>query len=228
MTELIAAAGFLLASHFGISSTGLRPWLVARIGERAYLGLYSLIALAALLWLIAAYARAPYVELWPATRWLAFVPLIAIPFALVLVVSGLSARNPTAVGAQGTLGQAEPVRGIFRITRHPLMWGVGLWALAHLVASGDLAGLILFATLGALALVGTMSIDRKHAARRGADWQRFAAATSNLPFAAIRQGRQSLVLSEVGWWRIALALALYLVLLAVHPWLFGASPLGLT
>jgi uncharacterized membrane protein len=96
------------------------------------------------------------------------------------------------------------------------------------VASGDLAGLILFATLGGLALVGTGMIDRKHAARRGADWQRFAAVSSNLPFAAIRAGRQHLVLTEIGWWRVALALVLYLVLLALHPWLFGASPLGLT
>jgi uncharacterized membrane protein len=228
MAELIAAAAFLLASHFGISSTGLRPWLVGRLGERAYLGLYSLIALAALVWLIAAYARAPYVELWPTARWLAWLPLLVMPLALVLAVSGLSAPNPTAVGAPDTLAQAEPVRGIFRITRHPFMWAVGLWAIAHLVASGDLAGLVLFATLGGLALVGTGLIDRKHAARGGADWQRFAAASSNLPFAAIRAGRQHLVLSEIGWWRIALALVLYLVLLALHPWLFGASPLGLT
>ncbi|HEX5794980.1 MAG TPA: NnrU family protein [Geminicoccaceae bacterium] len=228
MIELTAAAAFLLASHFGISSTRLRPWLVARLGERAYLGVYSLIALAAIVWLIAAYAGAPYVELWPRTGWLAWLPLIVMPVALVLAVGGLSAPSPTAVGAEGTLGQADPVRGIFRITRHPVMWAVGLWALAHLVASGDLAGLVLFATLGGLALAGTVLIDRKLAARRSADWPRLAAASSNLPFAAIRAGRQHLVLSEIGWWRIALALALYVVLLALHPWLFGASPLGLS
>jgi len=226
MGWLIAAALFMLASHFGISSTGLRAWLVARLGERAYLGLYSLIALAAIVWVIVAYARAPYVELWPTTPWLAWVPLIVMPFALVLAVSGLSTLNPTAVGAPDTLGQAEPVRGIFRVTRHPFMWSVGLWAAAHLVASGDLAGLILFAAFGALALGGTAAIDRKLAARRGADWQRFAAASSNLPLAAILAGRQRLVLGEIGWWRILLALVLYGVLLAAHPWLFGASPLA--
>ena len=69
-------------------------------------------------------------------------------------------------------------------------------------------------------------IDRKLAARRGADWQRFADASSNLPFAAILAGRQRLVLAEIGWWRIALALVIYVALLAAHPWLFGASPLG--
>ena len=87
MTQLLVAALFLLVSHFGISSTPLRPWLVARIGERPYLGLYSLIALGAIGWVIWAYARAPYVELWPVTPWSALVPLIVMPFALVLAVA---------------------------------------------------------------------------------------------------------------------------------------------
>jgi uncharacterized membrane protein len=226
MTELIAAAAFLLATHYGISSTPVRAWLVARLGERLYLGLYSLIALGAIIWVISAYARAPYAPLWPTPAWLAWVPLIVMPFALVLAVSGLSTLNPTAVGAPDTLGRAEPVRGIFRVTRHPFMWSVGLWAGAHIIANGDLAGLVLFATFGTLALLGTWLIDRKFAARRGADWQRFAAATSNLPFAAILAGRQRLVLTEIGWWRIALALVVYVGLLAAHPWLFGASPIG--
>jgi uncharacterized membrane protein len=226
VTQLIAAAAFLLATHYGISSTPLRAWLVARLGERAYLGLYSLLALGAIIWVIGAYARAPYAPLWPTPAWLAWVPLIVMPFALVLAVSGLSTLNPTAVGAPDTLGRAEPVRGIFRVTRHPFMWSVGLWAGAHIIANGDLAGLVLFATFGTLALLGTWLIDRKFAARRGADWQRFAAATSNLPFAAILAGRQRLVLAEIGWWRIALALVVYVGLLAAHPWLFGASPIG--
>jgi uncharacterized membrane protein len=226
MKGLIAAAAFMLASHFGISSTGLRAWLAERLGERAYLGFYSLVALGAIVWLIVAYAQAPYVELWPTTPWLVWVPLIVMPFALVLAVSGLSTLNPTAVGAPDTLGQAEPVRGIFRVTRHPFMWGVGLWAAAHITASGDLAGLIMFGAFGALALLGTSAIDRKLAARRGAEWQSFAAASSNLPLAAILAGRQRLVLAEIGWWRIALALVLYAVLLVAHPWLFGVSPLA--
>jgi uncharacterized membrane protein len=45
MIELVGAAVILLASHLGISSTPLRAWLVARLGERVYLVLYSLIAL---------------------------------------------------------------------------------------------------------------------------------------------------------------------------------------
>jgi uncharacterized membrane protein len=200
--------------------------LVARLGERVYLALYSLIGLAAISWLISAWARAPYIELWAPAPWLAWVPLLVMPPALLLVVGGLSAPNPTAVGAPDVLGRSEPVHGVFRITRHPVMWGVGLWAGSHLVANGDLASLVLFASLGALALIGTLLIDRKHAARRGADWQRFAAASSNLPLGAILSGRQRIVFAEIGWWRVGLALAIFALLLAVHPWLFGGAPLA--
>jgi uncharacterized membrane protein len=224
MTQLIAAALFLLVSHFGISSTPIRPWLVARLGERPYLALYSLIALGAIAWVIWAYHEAPYIELWPVTAGTAAVPLVVLPFAFVLAVAGLSTPNPTAVGAPAETLGGNAVRGIFRVTRHPFQWSVVLWAAAHLIANGDLAGVILFGAFGLLAGIGTVLIDRKYARSRSADWQAFAAASSNLPFAAIAAGRQSFVFAEIGWWRVGLGLALYLVLLAVHPWLFGAAP----
>jgi uncharacterized membrane protein len=226
MIELLAAAALLLATHYGISSTPLRGWLVARIGERPYLVLYSLVALGAVIWLIFAYRGAPYIELWPAPVWSALLPLIVMPFALLLLVCGVSTLNPTAVGSPETLEQAEPARGILRVTRHPFMWGVALWALAHIVTNGDAAAVVLFGAFAVLALLGTLLIDHKFRARRGAQWQRFAVMTSNLPFVAILAGRQHLALAEIGWLRVGIALALYVALLALHPWLFGLSPFG--
>ena len=226
MIELFLAATLLLATHYGISSTPLRGWLVARMGERPYLVLYSLVALGAVIWLIFAYRGAPYIELWQVPAWSAWLPLIVMPFALLLLVCGVSTLNPTAVGSPDTLEQAEPARGILRVTRHPFMWGVALWALAHIVANGDAAAVVLFGTFAVLALIGTLLIDHKFRARRGTQWQRFAAVTSNLPLAAILAGRQHLVLAEIGWLRVGVALALYVVLLALHPWLFGLSPFG--
>jgi uncharacterized membrane protein len=226
MSQLFVAALVLLASHFGISSTPLRAFLIARIGERPYLILYSLIAFTAIGWLIHAWAQAPYIELWPHGPGLAGIPFIVMPFALVLLVGGLSTPNPTALGAPDVLSRSDSVRGIFRATRHPFMWGVVLWAGAHIVANGDLASLVFFAGLGLLALLGTLLIDHKFEARRGADWQRFAAATSNLPLAAIARGRQRFVFAEIGWRRIVMALIVYVILLAAHPWLFGGAPLS--
>ena len=125
MSELIGAALVLLASHFGISSTPLRAWLVARFGERGYLVLYSLIAFAAIGWLIGAWARAPYVELWPPAPWLAWVPFLVVPLALVLLVSGLSTPNPTAVGAPDLLARASRCRAC---SASPATPSCGAWA----------------------------------------------------------------------------------------------------
>jgi uncharacterized membrane protein len=226
MIELVLAAVFLLLSHYGISSTPLRAALVQRIGERPYLAVYSLIALAAILWLSAAYAHAPHVQLWSARLPGTLVPLVVLPLALILLVAGVSGPNPTSVGQGGALDDPSAVRGVLRITRHPVMWAIALWALSHVFPNGDLASLVFFGAFAMLALIGTRLLDAKYAARGGAKWQTFAQGTSNFPFAAMLAGRQRIVPSEIGWMRIALALVLYVVPLGLHPWLFGASALG--
>ena len=199
---------------------------VDRLGERAYLALYSVIALVAIVWLSIAYARAPDVELWPFAPWMALVPLLLMPVALIFLVAGVSTPNPTAVGAPDMLDPENAARGILRITRHPVMWAIALWGLSHIAANGDLASLVFFGAIVALALIGTLLLDVKYAARQGAAWQRFGQATSNVPFAAVFAGHQRFAPHEIGWTRIAVALALYALLLALHPWLFRASALG--
>jgi uncharacterized membrane protein len=105
-----------------------------------------------------------------------------------------------------------------RITRHPFLWGVALWALVHLIVNGDLAGLILFGALLVLALGGTVSIDAKRRRAFGEQWTQFAAVTSCVPFAAIAAGRNRLgaALLEIGIWRPLAALAVYAVVFYLH------------
>jgi uncharacterized membrane protein len=103
--------------------------------------------------------------------------------------------------------------------------GVGLWSLAHVAATGDVASVLMFGTIGALGLVGALLLDAKKAARHGAEWRKFAAATSSLPFLAIAQRRQRLVVAEIGWWRLAPAALVFLIALYGHHWAFGVSPL---
>jgi uncharacterized membrane protein len=117
------------------------------------------------------------------------------------------------------------VKGVVRITRHPFLWGVGLWAAGHLMVNGDTASFLLFGSLLMLAFFGTSSIDAKRARAYGEDWGAFSAATSNVPFAAIAAGRQKLNLAEIGWWRIALAVAVWGAITFAHPYLFGVRAL---
>jgi uncharacterized membrane protein len=108
------------------------------------------------------------------------------------------------------------------------MWGLAIWALAHLLANGDLAGLIFFGSFAALALVGPHLIDAKMARHRGEAWQRFAGETSWLPFQAMLQGRTRLRLGDIAWWQVVLALVLYLaILLWLHEWVIGVPPIAL-
>ncbi|EWY37939.1 NnrU protein [Skermanella stibiiresistens SB22] len=224
---LSLAAAFLLASHFGIASTGARAALVGRIGERGYRALFSIVATVALVWLVMAYNAAPYQPVWFPSAWMWFVPLFAMPLAFLLLVGGLSSPNPTAVGQGAVLEKELGPRGVLRITRNPVMWGFGLWAVAHMVPNGDWASLLFFGTLAVLALLGAILIDAKNAVRRGLTWERWTELSSNVPFAAIIQGRQSLPIAirEIGWIRLVVALALYAGLLHGHAWLFGVSPL---
>jgi len=219
MTHLILAALAFLATHY-IASTPLREVLVAALG-RAYLALYSLLAFVTLGWMIWAFYHAPFINLWYAVA-LRPVPLVAMPFALVFVVCALATPNPTLVGQERLLKSAQPARGILRVTRHPLMWGFALWAGSHIVARGDAAALIFFGTFVVLAVSGSWLIDRRKAATLGDDWRRFAAVTSNVPFAAIAGGRNQFKLAEIGGWKILLGLALYIALLVSHHRLFGA------
>ena len=215
----LATLGFL-GTHY-VSSTPLRATLVGAIGERGYLGVYSLVALASLGWMIWAYARAPLQPLWQVPG-LRLWPLVLMPFALILAASALMTRNPTAIGQAGAMKAGEPARGIIRVTRHPLMWGIMLWAAVHLLARGDLASLVFFGGFLALAGIGSVLIDAKKARALGEDWKRFAAVTSNVPFGAIVNGRNRFVFGEIGWKRTGVGLALYVLLLLAHPYLFGA------
>jgi uncharacterized membrane protein len=229
MSNLIAAAAFFVLIHLLVSGTRLRDVLALRIGAGPYMGLFSMASLGGIVWLGFAFARARSGAgndvLWgmtPATHGLQMIlQLIAVLF----IVVGLTTPNPTSVRQEGALDRPEVVRGMLRITRHPFLWGVAIWALGHLLVNGEAASLILFGSMLALALFGTASIDAKRKRVLGAKWDLFAVQTSNVPFLAVAQGRQRLALGEIGWWRIALAVVVWAALLWAHPYLFGVRAL---
>jgi uncharacterized membrane protein len=226
MLNLTVAALFLIGTHFGIASTSLRAELIARVGEGAYRAIYSLLAVVALVWLVMAWRAAPVIQLWQVGAGLRHLAVALMPAAFLLLVCALTAPNPTVVGQRPDPDAASPAVGIIRITRHPFMWGVALWAFLHLLANGDEASLVFFGSLAVLALAGTFLIDARRTRENSPGWGVFLQATSNLPFAAIVEGRQRLAWGEIGLWRLAVALAVYVVFFWLHPWLFGVSPLG--
>ncbi|MBT6116782.1 MAG: NnrU family protein [Rhodospirillaceae bacterium] len=224
LTDLLVAALVFVTGHV-LTSTPARAAIVGWIGERAWALVFSLFSITVLVWMAMAYGAAPYEELWFLGGWARWVPILVMPVAFALVVAGATTPNPTAVMAAKVLESPDPAPGIAKITRHPIMWGIALWALAHLFPNGDAASLIFFGSLAALALAGTVLLDWKLEARAGADAGPFLMTTSAIPFLAAIQGRTRIDLAAIGWWRIALGLVIYAVFLFGHKAVIGLSAL---
>lgn len=217
MPDLIAACAYFLLIHFGVSGTRLRDALTGKLGERPYRGLFSLASLIGIAWMVRAYRRAPLIPTWGFLAGLRPAAYVLVLIAFLFAVIGILTPSPTQVGRESKLDPAA-VRGMVRITRHPFLWGVGLWAAIHLIVNGDLASLILFGSLLVLAIGGTAAIDAKRRRKLPEQWRMFAQATSSVPFAAIGRGGNRLApaWAEIGAWRPLAALALYAVAFYLH------------
>ena len=228
MPNLIAAAAFFVLLHLLVSGTRLRAAIVGTIGEGPYMGLFSLASLGGVVWLSMAYGDArgfgeTYWDTGAAGRHAALVIQLV---AFLLIIPGLLTPNPTSVKQEGSLDRPDVARGMLRITRHPFLWGVAIWAVGHLLVNGDAPSILLFGSMLALAIFGTYSIDAKRKRALGLKWEAFAALTSNVPFGAIAASRQKLSLGEIGWWRILLAVAIWAAVLFGHRYAFGVDPLA--
>lgn len=217
MPDLIAACAYFLLIHFGVSGTRLRDALTGRLGEQAFRGLFSLASIAGIAWMVYAYRRAPLMPTWGFVAGFRPAAYVLVCIAFLFAVVGILTPSPTQVGMESRLDPAA-ARGMVRITRHPFLWGVGLWALTHLIVNGDAASLILFGTLLVLAIGGTASIDAKRRRAYPEQWPKFARATSSVPFAAIARGDNRLgpAWAQIGLWRLLAALVLYAAAFYLH------------
>ncbi len=223
MVSLSLAALAFIGIHLGVSGTLLRDRIVSRIGLRTYMVLFSVASVGAIIWLVSAYRAADYVPTWGQLEWWKPVMIALMLPAFLLVVIGLTTPNPTAVAQEGLVDR--PPQGIVRITRHPFLVGVAIWAGVHLIGNGDVASLLFFVALAVVAVAGTASIDAKRRRVLGAAaWDVFASRTSIVPFAAILSGRNSLVAREMGWWRPAAGIVAYVLMLGGHAHIIGVSP----
>jgi uncharacterized membrane protein len=221
LVSLTIAGLAFCGSHVLLSSSGLRGSLQDQLGERGFLAVYSVTALATFAWFLMAYAHAPTIILWPRQMWTALIPVVVMPLASILLVAGYTTPNPTAVAMERLARADDPAPGILRVTRHPVMWAIGLWAVSHIFANGEVRSLIFFGALAGLSLGGTLLIDRKKRLALGSDWSRLAQITSNLPFAALVSGRARMRWRDVSLLRLIAGLLLYVVLFRGHAIITG-------
>ena len=175
-----------------------------------------------LTWIIIAAGRAPYVPLWDFAPWQAWSALALMLAASLLAAHALAGVNPLSFGSRMTpFDPAHP--GIAGVARHPVLWALALWAIAHLVANGDVAHVLLFAPMALFALLGMAMIDRRKR-RTMPDWAALARNTALVPLAPLFTGRWHP--GSPPLWPTLAGLGAWALLIWLHPMVIGPDPLA--
>lgn len=215
---LLAAVTLFVGGHFLLAADGVRPFLVGKLGARGFQGVYSLVAFAGLAATVLAFRAAPLAPpLWSLGGLGRHLAMGIMPLSLILVVLGVASPSPTMMGGEKLLEKGWQPKGVVTLTRHPFLWGTGLWSIAHLLANGDTAAVILFGGMAILSFGGMAAIDGKRAREFGAAWQLLAKQTSRLPFA----GATPVDWRGIGWIKPLIGLVLYGGIVAIHGWAFN-------
>jgi uncharacterized membrane protein len=147
LAAFVGGMALFFATHFFSSfrSRG-EDGLAQKLGRGPYMGLYSVLTGIGFIAMIWGYAMLkPWRDVWTPPDWTRYIAMILMLPAMVLIVA---AYVPTGY--------------IKKAVKHPMITAVGLWALAHVIANGDLASVMLF---GAFLIYGI--VDRVAVAERG-------------------------------------------------------------
>lgn len=219
-------AAIFITTHLVISSVSIRSALIAPGRRAAYRGIYSLVAFATLVPLIVVFAHHKHAGpmLWylrddPPLRWLAWLLML---LALILFAGSFVNPNPGAIGAPSGV----QVRGILKITRHPSFVAIALFAIAHLLMNGWAGDVIFFGSLGLLAILGGMHQDQRKLRELGPSYQALLDNTSFFPGAVLIRERARWRGVDMPWAAIVIGAAATMVIVMLHPMLFGGHPLG--
>ncbi|MDT0506437.1 NnrU family protein [Novosphingobium sp. MMS21-SN21R] len=183
LINLFAAVALFALTHFAMSGF-FRARLVSAMGTQTFLLFYSLVSLSLFGWALVAFDREPEtMQLWDGSNpviW-ALASVLTI-LSLAFLLSSFS-RNPALPGVNAAgLGTIIPT-GVFTITRHPMMWGIALWALAHIMVAPEARVLILMGGLILVALLGSHFQDKRKIRQNNREfspWQRRTTYWPNL------------------------------------------------
>ena len=147
MTLLMLGLVLFLGVHSTrIVADGWRTATIARVGEKPWKGIYSLLSIAGFVLLVVGYGAArqsPVVLFAPPVWTRHLAALLTIPAFVLLAAAYV------------------PGNAIKRAVGHPMMAGVKVWALAHLLANGTLADVLLFGALLSWAVLGFIAARRR-------------------------------------------------------------------
>ena len=193
---------FLGAHSTRIFAENWRQATLARLGENAYKGAYTLVSLMGFGLLMFGFDQVRWDSplLWAPPVWVKHAAALLMLLSLVLLASAYTPRNAIKVKLH-----------------HPMVLSVKVWALAHLLANPRVADVVLF---GAFLLWSVLNF---RAARQR---DRLAAAATETGAEAAVPGPE--VSAAATWRAIGIGVVVWAFLLSRgHTWLFGVSPLGM-
>jgi len=143
---MILGLAVFLGSHVFVTLRSPRAAVVARLGEGPYKGLFALVSLVGIVlivWGFARYRAMGYIDVWSPPPWTRHVTLLLVWPAIICIVAAYIPGD------------------IKRVLKHPMLVGVKLWALAHLISNGDLGSIILFGSILAWAVFDRITLKRR-------------------------------------------------------------------
>ncbi|MFZ2307936.1 MAG: NnrU family protein [Rhodoferax sp.] len=192
MVYLLAGLILFLGVHsVRIVADGWRTRIRAQVGEGAYKGLYSLLSLLGFGLIIYGFAlaRETPVMLWMPPVGMRHAASLLTLVAFILLAAAYVPRN-----------------GIKARVHHPMVLGVKAWALAHLLANGSVAHVVLFGAFLAWGVLDFISARRRD-----------RAAGTQYPTGTVSATVVTVLVGVIAWAGFAFKL---------HGWLIGIRPFG--
>ena len=146
LVVMILGLVLFLGIHVFITRRDARADVIAQIGEGGYkigFSVISLLGLALIIWGFATYRATGWIDVWYPPLWIKHLTIALMLPAVIMVA-------------------ASYIRGrIYTTLKHPMLAGIKLWALSHLLANGDLGSIILFGSFLAWAVFDRISLKRR-------------------------------------------------------------------
>jgi uncharacterized membrane protein len=143
MVLLIVGIIVFLGIHLVPALPHWRVALIGRLGENGYKAFFSFVSIVGFVLLVWGFAVAPVVQVWTPPAWTRWIALVLMLPAFIFLVA---AYVPGQIKAR---------------LKHPFLVSIKTWALAHLIANGDLASIILFSSFLAYAVFDRIAAKRR-------------------------------------------------------------------
>jgi uncharacterized membrane protein len=202
--SLTLACLAFVGTHF-LMSHSMRAAMFRALGANGFMLVYSGVSLASFYWMVVEFGRAPKENaLWPVGDVIWIIASVITLVAAVLF-AGSFIRNPSLPGAPDAMAAQSPA-GVFKVTRHPMMWGFALWGIAHILVAPRVDNFIFAGSIIFLALVGAKAQEIKKAKLTGVEWDAWLRRTnfwpklSALPRAGVGPWLAGIVLWAAATW----------------------------